>query len=390
MDNSKVNLLEMTCLNDGHENSKLVAFCNDPTCTFQNKFVCVECIFQFHEQHKLVNLKVIQDKINTNLINDYSKDEQSLETKLKETEESILMEVEKIKTTILEIFNNKVNNFISEVTDRIMELQKTHKKSEQFDLHSLINSEIKNFPQEEIANLQNYIKFNLISNQTETNEQQDKIKKKSPFSELDKFNDNFKKYVGDVNKTLCDFLNSKFFVTPSIILFSENLYFEWSEKTYGNYGLFYNITNNKLTATKSQSDGTITILRSKEKLNINENYYIEFLVEWKTFGDCEVGFGRDNVGPNCWLRTPGAYGITNVGVYENGKITKKEIRLEDGDVIGMEIYLKSDKSNHRICKFFKNSKFVHECKIEIEELFIMIAIRKLGNSITVKDFKTLN
>jgi hypothetical protein len=414
---AKVNLIDMQCLNEGHENSKLVAFCVDKNCTFPNKFVCLECLFHFHEQHKIVKLKLIQDKININLANEitFSKEEQLLEIKLKDTEEMINIEIEKIKTNILEIFNSKLNNFMNEITEKILEYHKSQ-KTETFDLSILTKKELRLLSKEEMENFLNYIRNNINLNMMIQNSQISPnslnpgessnyssvsnpiqetvlIKRKSPIIELEKFNHNFKKYVQDVNKTLCEFLNSKFLVTPSNILFSDNLYFEWAEKTFANFGMFYSISNNKLTATKTQNDGTITILRSKDKLNLNENYYIEFLVDCKKFGDCEVGFGKESVGPICWLRTPGAYGITNVGIYENGKSTKKETRLEDGDIIGFEIYLKNDKNNpnfFRTVKILKNSKFVHEFRTEIEEIYIMIAIRKVGNSVTIRDFKTLN
>ena len=404
--NSKVNLLDMHCLNDGHENSNLVAFCIDKQCLFPNKFVCLDCIFQFHEQHKLIKLKLIQDKINMSLTKElsYSKDEQILEMKLKDTEEFINIEIEKIKTNILEIFNSKLNAFISEITEKILDVHKSQ-KTETFDISILMHKEIRYFTKEEMESFLNYLKnlnlnlsqsqypneFSGLSNPNQLENTQHK--KKSPVVELKKFNENFKKYIGDMNKTLCEFLNAKFLNTPSNILFSDNLYFEWSEKTFANFGMFYSISSNKLNASKSQNDGTITILRSKDKLNLNENYFIEFIIDCKKFGDCEVGFGKESVGPICWLRTPGAYGITNVGIYENGKSTKKEIRLEDGDCIGFEIYLKNDKNNPNFtknAKFFKNSKFVHECRIEIDEIYIMTAIRKVGNNVTIKEFKTLN
>jgi hypothetical protein len=400
METNKLSFLEMTCGQEGHEGSKLVAFCVDKNCSLSNKFVCLDCIFQYHEQHKLVKLKLIQEKINMNLESQLlaSKDEQIILNRLKDTEETVKMEVEKIKTNILEIFNNKMNSFITEVADRIMDYHKSN-KSDQFDISILTGKEIRHLSKEDFESLTNYISLSctnlsdsmMMSNMGEHSNANSK--KKSPISELEKFDDNFKKYILDVNKTVCDFLNSKFLVTSSNILFSENLYFEWSDKTFGNYGMLYSLTNNKLTGIKVQSDGTITILRAKDKLNLNENYYIEFSIDCKKFGDCEVGFGKDSMGPSCWLRSPGAYGITNVGIYENGKIVKKEIRLEDADVIGFEIYLKNDKNNPfapRSSKLYKNSKFVHEFKIEIDEIYPMAAIRKVGNSVTVKDFKTLN
>lgn len=388
----KINFLEMSCGNEGHDGSKLVAFCVDKSCTFPNKFVCLDCIFQFHEQHKMIKLKLIQDKLNANLESELLvNDEDAITSKLRDSEEKIKMEVEKIKTNILEIFNNKVNNFIVEVNERILEHHKVV-KSETFDPQILTKKEVKHLNKDEMDLLTNFLNSNYAVqvdslNMSQVDSLANNNKHKNPVSELDKFDENFKKYIQEVSKSVTEYLNTKFLVAPCNLLFSDNLYFEWTEKTYGNYGFLYQLTNGKLTATKVQNDGTITILRAKDKLNFNENYYIEFVIDCKKGGDVEVGFGKDSIGPSCWLRSVGAYGFTNQGVYENGKVSKKDIKVEDGDIVGMEIYLKS---NQKYCKVLKNMKSVSEFKIDIEEVYPMCAIRKIGNSITVRDFKTLN
>jgi hypothetical protein len=64
-----ISLTEMSCQQVGHEGAKLVALCIDKNCTFPIKFACLDCIFQDHEQHKIVKLKLIQFKIKANLEN---------------------------------------------------------------------------------------------------------------------------------------------------------------------------------------------------------------------------------------------------------------------------------------------------------------------------------
>lgn len=384
----KVNMIDMTCGLKGHEGSKLVALCVDSNCPILNKFVCLECIFESHPQHKIIKLKLIQDRINTNLQNESEMDDKMVGTRLKGAEEKIVMEMEKIKTNILEILNTKVNNLITEMQEKILQMDKMNNK-ENFDLAILNKMEIKDMPVYELEKFSSYLTKNIIIDEKNVSDSQilpNTNKRKSVVIELDKFETNFTNFIQITKKSISEFLNSKLLFPNSSILFSESLSNEWSERFYGNYGFLYTMTNNKLTVTKSNQDGTITIVRAKEKLNLNENYYIEYEIDAKKLGDIEVGFGKDAVGVSCWLRSFGAYAVTNVGVYENGKIIKKDVKLYDGDVVGLEINLKTTKT----CKVVLNTKLVHEFKIDLDEIYPMCAIRKVGNSVTLKEFKILN
>jgi hypothetical protein len=383
-DINKVNFLDKTCAEEGHSDAKLVALCIDKNCAIVNKFVCLECLFNQHEQHKVIKLKQIQDKINES-INNGSADEslEVLKNKLKETEDKIQLELEIIKTNILEILNNKVNTFITDTYDQFLKL--FDKSKEDMDLVRLLRKDIKMLTPDELNGMTTYISSNFLNQSVIVNEgDNNRINKKCPLEELEKFNNNLKAFLLDNNKLICEFLNSKFFSNYNILFNNSNLTFEWTNKAYGNYGFLYTISSNKLTAHKSASDGTITIVRSREKLG-QENYYIEFLIDSKKGGDIEVGIARDSVGTSCWLRTQGAYGVTNMGIYEYGKLVKKDEKIEDGNIIGMELNLRSSKMG----KIFKNTKQIHEFKIDIDEVYIMAAIRKVGNSILVKEFKII-
>src|SRR5690606_37154101 len=108
----KVNFLDKKCLEEGHSDQTLIASCIDKNCTVLNKFVRVECMFNTHEQHKIIKLKQIQDKMNDSLDDSFhNKGLETIKLKLKDTEDKIQQELEIIKTNILEIMNNKTNNF---------------------------------------------------------------------------------------------------------------------------------------------------------------------------------------------------------------------------------------------------------------------------------------
>jgi hypothetical protein len=384
-ENSRINLLDKNCLEPEHEDSKLIALCVDKSCTATNKFVCLECMFSQHEQHKVIKLKQIQDKINESLGNGSENEIMDLlKNKLRETEERILIEVEVLKTNILEILNNKVNKFITDIYDQFSRLY--NKSQEDQDVIALMRKDFKQLTAEETSTIVTYINTSFVNlNQSiMLNESFHNANKKCPFEELDKFNTNMKTYIGDTNKLITEFLNNKFFTNYNFLFNNSNLVFEWSTKSYGNYGFLYSLSPNKLAASKSTNDGTITIVRSRDKLNM-ENYYLEFLIDSKKGGDMEIGIGRDNVGTSCWLRTQGAYGITNMGIYEYGKLVKKDEKIEDGNIIGFEVNMR----NGRTGKIFKNSKFIHEFKIDIDEVYIMAAIRKVGNSVILREYKLI-
>jgi hypothetical protein len=384
-DNSTINFLEKNCIEEGHEDGKLVALCIDKNCNIPNKFICLECLFNQHEQHKVIKLKQVQDKLNE-VMHNGSADEsvEVFRNKLKETENKIQLELENIKTNILEILNNKVNIFITDTYDQFSKL--FEKSREDIDVVRLIKKDFQTLTQDELTTLTGFITSNFLSQSvvidegTTTTSQN----KKCPLEELDKYINNLRPFLADNNRIICDFLNNKFLANYSLLFNNSNLVFEWTNKAYGNYGFLYTLSTNKQMATKSTSDGTITIIRGRDKLG-QENYYIEFLFDSKKGGDIEIGIGRDTVGTSCWLRTQGAYGITNMGIYEYGKLVKKDEKIEDGNIVGLELNMRTAKTG----RIFKNTKLIHEFKIDIDEVYIMAAVRKVGNSILVKEFKII-
>ena len=377
----KVCLTEMECGESGHEDSKLIAICIEQTCNAECKFLCLECIFEIHNQHKVIKLKALEDKINEKLLTtNFRQRNIQFISKLKQTEEKINFEIETIRTNILEIINNKANIFLSEINDRIFNSYKEANCN--FDLDIFKSREIKDLSRSEYISFVNYLNYNFIQT-----DKQDKEKKRDLIEELEKIDNNINQYMVELNKQICDILNTKLSFNAQLFL-PNSLRFEWSERIYSTYSFYYTLSDNNMSAIKTSNTGTITILRSKDKAKPGTNYYIEYHIDSKKGGDFEVGIGTDHVGTACWIRTPGAYGINNIGFYENGKIARKDIKLEDGDVIGFSIYLKESSPKKGIC--YKNRKAVHEFVIDIDEIYWIAAIRTIGNSVSVKEYKLIN
>ena len=374
-------LTKMKCAEQGHENSDLLGFCTEKDCKANNRFLCLDCIFTFHAKHSILKLKDLQEKINEKMLtSNFRLKNQKFMSKFKETEDRIYSEIEVIRTNILEIINNKASNFVSEINDRIFSSYK--ELSSNFNLETFKNKDIKDLNQGEYNSLINFINLNFIkSEEVESN-----TEKRDLIEELTKIEKNISTFMCEINNQICTILNNK--LTFNTQLFLPNaIKFEWCEKVYTTYSFYYTLSDNNMTAMKNSNSGTVTILRSKEKAKLGGNYYIEYVVDCKKGGDYEVGIGSDAVGSACWIRTPGAYGLNNVGFYENGKVVRKDYKVEDGDVIGFQVLLRDTNCRRGIC--FKNGKQIHEFSIEIEDVYFLAAIRTVGNSVSVRECKII-
>lgn len=377
----EVNFTRMKCSEQSHENNDLIGFCTEQDCKANNRFLCLDCVFTVHLKHQMMKLRELQDKINEKMItSNFRQKNARFMGKLKETEEKINSEVEVIRTNVLDIINTKASNFMSEINDRIFSSYK--ELSANFDLETFKSRDIRELGPGEYQSLINFIHYNFIK----TEESNSVIEKRDLIEELGKIEKNISTFMGDLNKQICNVISNK--LTFNTQLFLPNaLKFEWSEKTYTTYSFYYTLSDNNMTALKSSNSGTITIVRSKEKAKPNGNYYIEYSIDYKKGGDYEVGIGSDAVGSACWIRTPGAYGLNNIGFYENGKVVRKDQKIEDGDVIGFQVLLRDMNNRKGIC--FKNGKQIHEFSIDIDDVYFLAAIRSVGNSVGVKECKVI-
>ena len=381
MEEDEICFTRMKCSETGHENQDLIGFCTEQSCKANNRFLCIDCVFSSHLKHQMMKLKELQDKINEKMItSNFRAKNAKFMGKLKETEDKINSEIEIIRTNVLEIINTKASTFLSEINDRIFSSYK--ELSANFDLETFKTRDIRDLGSSEYTSLINFINYNFIKNEDIENS----TEKRDLVEELGKIEKNISTFMLDVNKQICNVLNNK--LTFNTQLFLPNaLKFEWCEKVYTTYSFYYTISDNNMSAMKSSNSGTITILRSKEKAKTGGNYYIEYVVDCKKGGDYEVGIGSDAVGSACWIRTPGAYGLNNVGFYENGKVVRKDYKIEDGDIIGFQIMLRDLNNRKGVC--FKNGKQIHEFAIEIDDVYFLAAIRTVGNSVTVRECKVI-
>jgi len=367
-----ISLTSMSCPIETHEDNKLIFFCIDPTCLSQTKLGCIDCLYDFHEQHKTVKLKNIEAKMNFNLKSELENEELLLEKKVKSIEENIIINIEHLRTDILEILNYKTNKFIEEVRNKLID----NNNNKTFDLKKLLANEVKDLTKEDQFLLTNIIKENFIQESSNT-----EVKIKSN-NEIIKFETAFKQNFSLISKQIKEYLNTKLFGSVNSIL-NEGSEFEWSDKTYANYGFLYTLSNNNCTATKSLNDGTITMLRSAQKVEEGKFYTIEIVPDIKKLGDFDIGIGNDSVGSNCWIRAIGGYGITNVGIYSNGRVIDSNKKLNHDDSIVLEIDMKVEK----VMRIKKNGSFLMELKLEIKPpIYFFCAVRKVGNSVTVKNF----
>lgn len=377
----EISLTKMKCGETNHESNELVGFCLDPNCKANSRFLCLDCIFNNHAKHQIMKLKELQDKINEKIMSsDFMANSAKYKNKLKDTDDKILSEIEIIKTNILEIINNKSNIFIAEIKDKVFSSYK--ELSTNFNLEILKNKEVKDLSTTEYNSLINFIEFNFIKNE----ENESNAQEKDIIEELNKIEENVTTFMNEVNKQIVSVINSKLTFNAQLLL-PNAIKFEWCEKVYTIYSFYYSLSDNNMTALKSQNSGTITIVRSKDKAKLGENYYIEYLVDCKKGGDFELGIGSDAVGSACWLRTPGAYGLNKVGFYENGKAIRKDFKIEDGDLIAFKLFLKDAEARKGVC--LKNGKMIHEFAIDIDDIYFLAAIRTVGNFVTVKECKII-
>lgn len=373
-----------------HQGSPIIGLCIDNQCDNKNKLTCLECIFSVHSQHKLVKLAEIEQKILENLEKEKNSNIDNSESgkiyKIrKEKEEFLHKSIDSLKTYLIENIETKTKDFLHSTQNKIIQIEQ--KYDDNLSLKILIKKlgTPKTLKQYEYFSLSisNFYKKMIENSALKSNEIN---KEKTILKEFEDFEKNIKTFISEQKSLISTFLQTKYLVSKSNSNFEIKARFQWSDKSYGNYGFLYTLSNDNQTLTKTSTDGTITIIRGKDELAQGLSYYIEYLINSPQCGDFDVGFGKDNVGYTCWLRSTGGYGITNMGIYINGTLVDKTKRIKDKDLVGMNIKLKNNASE---CEFFINKKKVYSFTFETTEIFPMCAIRKINNSVTVTSFKIL-
>lgn len=392
-------LNSLNCQIKDHSNAPIIGFCIDKDCKEANKFFCSECIFDVHSQHRLIKIKELSNLIQVK----YKDYKQSLENEKKlievyeKNELNQKQKIEQLKKDVFKEIENKINNFLNELKHKYDELNNINAK----DFTNL--KEYEDFFMGNAAPIQkpdlsklseiclNIYRDTNNKNIKETpksdNSRLEKpvlpvSPKKSNFN-LDNFNKAFDSFLKEQLSSTLKYINENFFNTPDNF-FTNQQKFQWCESTYSGYDFFYELTHNKTKGTKILSNGTMTVLRAKEKLENNYKYNIKFKVGLKSGGDFDLGIGTEKCGDSCWLRTKESICISNIGIMNLDINMDNSIRLKDNDIIDIEISTENNK------KYFKgtiNDKLVCVLDFDLNDVYIMAAMRNNSNYIEVLKYE---
>ena len=376
-------LNNLTCQINSHSNLKIIGFCIDPNCNSNNKFACQECFFDIHSGHKLMKLEklnsIIQDKLKDykTIVEDVKKKKELYD----KYEKLQLGHVEELKQKIFGEIEAKINEYKEKIKRKLKGIINNDNK---------ISINIKNYEEYFVGNAApvqrpDLLKLSEICSgiykekdsamaRNNNNERNNRIKQL--YEETTKSNEDF---LRTQYTSISRYLQQNFLISRYT--------FEWCRKTYGGYDFFYELINNNTKATKKMSQGTMTVLRSKEPLYDNHLYKLKFKIGLKNVGDYDVGIGTDKTGDSCWLRTKESICISNTGVINMDINMDNSIKLKDKDIVDLEI---NTKNGNKSFKGYINKKLVCLIDFDIKDnIFIMAAMRNVGSFIEVDSYEII-
>ena len=152
--------------------------------------------------------------------------------------------------------------------------------------------------------------------------------------------------------------------------------FKWSTKTYSSYDFYYRLEEDNAKATKISNEGTITICRTTEPLEVGNKYKLDYFINY-TNREFHVGFGDERGGDKYWLRNTYGYCITSEGLYLENKNVNSSINVLKCKKVTFIVDLKNYNS-----QLFLDDKKVYDFNIKSDYVYYpMIAISELNNSV---------
>ena len=376
-------LNNLTCQINSHSNLKIIGFCIDPNCNSNIKFACQECFFDIHSGHKLMKLEklnsIIQDKLKDykTIVEDVKKKKELYD----KYEKLQLGHVEELKQKIFGEIEAKINEYKEKIKRKLKGIINNDNK---------ISMNIKNYEEYFVGNAAPVQRPDLLKLSEICSgiyKEKDSAMARNNNNER---NNRIKQLYEETTKSNEDFLRAQY---TSISRYLQQNFlisrytFEWCRKTYGGYDFFYELINNNTKATKKMSQGTMTVLRSKEPLYDNHLYKFKFKIGLKNVGDYDVGIGTDKTGDSCWLRTKESICISNTGVINMDINMDNSIKLKDKDIVDLEI---NTKNGNKSFKGYINKKLVCLIDFDIKDnIFIMAAMRNVGSFIEVDSYEII-
>ena len=394
--NTSLEIKGLNCKVQGHDGTSIIGFCIYESCSNENKFVCSECFFDTHFTHKVIKIKELNNliQIKNNDYKQYFEEEQKILGIYYEHELNLKEKVYKLKRDIINKMEKNVDNFLKDLNMKYNDL--INKNTRNFG--SL--KEFKIFCKDNVSISAQDLDLNKLTKlchhiHKEVNEEKEKAKKEDGKQksfknennqeindELEFLKENFDNYLNEQSSSFTNFVNDKF-LKMSEYVFNNKRNFEWCNKTYGNLGFYYELSNNNSKAIRVERDGYWTILRSKEKLENNLKYKIKCKIGLSKGGDFDIGIGNDHTGNNCYLRTNGSLCISTSGIINSGK-TIESCQLKDNNVVDLEIC--TPKIGNKTFKGSINNKPVCSINFNIDDVYIMAAMNTISNSIEVLEY----
>ena len=399
-------LNSLNCQIISHTASPIIGFCIDENCTESNKFACSECIFDIHPQHKMAKIKDVNNIIQTKY-KDYKKSLEKDKKIIEEFNNSELAQIEKVeqlKKDIIKEIENKAKKCIEKIKIKYKDLVNSKAKDftnlkeyEEFFIgnaapiqkpdHSKLSEICYNIYKgaKKAKNIETPSSESTALERPKLFESEKKNNNNNHDFNLEIFSKKFDTFIEKENALMVQYINDKFLKNPEN-LFNNNTSqnFEWCEQTYSGYDFFYELTNNKTKGTKILSNGTMTILRAKKMMEDNYKYKIKFKIGYISGGDFDIGIGTDKVGDSCWLRTKESVCISNTGVIHMDINMDNSITIKDNDIISLEIGTEIGKKY--FCGYI-NDKLICNLDFDINNTYIMAAIRNNNNSIEVIQYE---
>ena len=369
------------------------------------KFLCTECIFDCHPQHRMVKLKNLNEDI-AKKYREYRKTMEEEKAKIDIFTENEIMnkkQIEELKKYIIEQIERKTNDFFNTLSNNYLHLKGNNRENynnlreyEEFFVGNA--APVQKIDLNKLSDICNKIykgnsSISSSDSSTKSSEMPLSIKNPEKNKELDiktiksminKINQDFAIFVRAQKDKINNYLNNEYLDNINhIFTFSS---FEWCNKCYSGYQFFYELENKNTKATKTKSNGTMTILRAKEKLENNYKYDIKCKIGYKNGGDFDIGIGTDKSGESCWLRTKESLCISNTGVMCQDLNMDNSVTIKDNDILDFEINTLEHKQTFRASI---NNKLICLLDFSLEEVYFMAAIRNCKNDIEVLQYSAI-
>lgn len=203
-----------------HNGSPIIGFCIDKNCKNKNKFLCVDCAFNIHHQHKVIKLKELDGLVKKKMDDIQNSKESNVEMvqAYSEMEQIKGNEIEKMKMETMLLMTIKIKEFFEDIETKCRDFLLEGKKIEDILLiENFINAPsnpIGNKIEQEIisrAYLEYYKKINEVDPEKTVIDHEDTKNKLRKLLLSKEFEQRVKQYISEQFNDFKSSLNQGFF-----------------------------------------------------------------------------------------------------------------------------------------------------------------------------------